>query len=94
MAAGKAEQTVEVVYATADDQRVVRVPFTSGLTAEEAARLSGLLEALPEINAGGLVLGVFGARVQLRHLLAPGDRVEICRPLRRDPRDRRRELAK
>ena len=53
----------------------------------------GLLDALPEIAAHPLVLGVFGVPVGLRHPLAAGDRVEICRPLRRDPRDRRRYLA-
>lgn len=84
---------MEVVYATADDQRIVRVPFTRGLTAEGAARSSGLMDAFPEIAARPLVFGVFGVRVSARHPLAPGDRVEICRPLLRDPRDRRRELA-
>jgi uncharacterized protein len=92
MAAASPE--VEVVYATPDDQRIVRVPFTPGLTAEEAARRSGLVDAIPQVGAAPLVLGVFGVRVAERHPLAPGDRVEICRPLLRDPRDRRRELAK
>lgn len=87
------EPVVEVVYATPDEQRIVRVPFAPGLTAEQAVRASGLLDALPEIAGRPLVLGVFGVPVELRHPLAAGDRVEICRPLRRDPRDRRRHLA-
>jgi putative ubiquitin-RnfH superfamily antitoxin RatB of RatAB toxin-antitoxin module len=87
------EQTVEVVYATADEQRIVRVAFAPGLRAEQAVRESGLLELFPDIKAGPLVLGVFGLRVELHHRLSPGDRVEICRPLPRDPRDRRRDLA-
>lgn len=93
MPAKTPEPVVEVVYATADEQRIVRVPFAPGLTAEQAARDSGLLDALPEIAAHTLVLGVFGVPVGLRHPLAAGDRVEICRPLQRDPRDRRRYLA-
>jgi putative ubiquitin-RnfH superfamily antitoxin RatB of RatAB toxin-antitoxin module len=84
---------VEVVYATADRQDIVAVPFTPGLTAERAARLSGLPDAFPAINDHPLVLGVFGAQVARNYVLAPGDRVEICRPLLRDPRDRRRDLA-
>jgi putative ubiquitin-RnfH superfamily antitoxin RatB of RatAB toxin-antitoxin module len=94
MAALGPEPTVDVVYATADEQRIVRVRFVNGLTAERAARDSGLLDALPEIVRRSLLLGVFGVRVAPQHELAPGDRVEICRPLLRDPRDRRRDLAK
>jgi uncharacterized protein len=84
---------VEVVYATADEQRIVRLPFAPGLTAEQAVDSSGLLELFPDVAVRPLVLGVFGSRVELHHALSPGDRVEICRPLLRDPRDRRRDLA-
>jgi putative ubiquitin-RnfH superfamily antitoxin RatB of RatAB toxin-antitoxin module len=94
MAAPRAESTVDVVYATVDEQRIVRVPFVDGLTAEQAARASGLIEALPDLASRPLMLGVFGVRVAPHYELAPGDRVEICRPLPRDPRDRRRNLAK
>jgi putative ubiquitin-RnfH superfamily antitoxin RatB of RatAB toxin-antitoxin module len=85
---------VDVVYALPESQRIVRVPFVAGLTAERAVRDSGLLDAVAESVASSLVLGVFGARVGPHHALEPGDRVEICRPLTRDPRDRRREFAK
>jgi putative ubiquitin-RnfH superfamily antitoxin RatB of RatAB toxin-antitoxin module len=84
---------VEVVYATPTVQRLVRVPYAAGLTAEQAVRSSGLAAEFPEIERQPLVLGVFGVRVARRHALAAGDRVEICRPLLRDPRDRRRDLA-
>jgi putative ubiquitin-RnfH superfamily antitoxin RatB of RatAB toxin-antitoxin module len=93
MAAPRLED-VEVVYATPAVQRVVRVAFVPGLTAEEAARRSGLIETLSAAERSALVLGVFGVRVQGEQRLAPGDRVEICRPLVRDPRDRRRLAAK
>lgn len=94
MAAPAPEQTVDVVYATADEQRIVRVPYVAGLTAGQAVRESGLADTLPSEVTRPLVLGVFGTRVSARHELAPGDRVEICRPLQRDPRDRRRTLAR
>jgi hypothetical protein len=84
---------VDVVYATADLQETVRVPYEPGLTAERAVQLSRLAERFPEIRAHALVLGVFGKRVARGRMLAPGDRVEICRPLVRDPRERRREIA-
>jgi putative ubiquitin-RnfH superfamily antitoxin RatB of RatAB toxin-antitoxin module len=87
------DESVEVVYARPQRQRIVRVPYEAGLTAERAVELSGLLGEYPEILERPLVLGVFGVRVSRRYQLRSGDRVEICRPLQRDPRDRRRDLA-
>ncbi|HEX7079563.1 MAG TPA: RnfH family protein [Gammaproteobacteria bacterium] len=84
---------VEVVYATPAVQRIVTLPRSPGLTAVEAVRRSGLLEEFPEIRDRPLVLGVFGEPVDLDRPLRGGDRVEICRPLRRDPRALRRELS-
>jgi uncharacterized protein len=85
---------VEVVYATPEVQRAVRVALTSGLTARRAVEVSGLLDEFPEILTRPLVLGLFGARVSGGRVLQDGDRIEICRPLERDPRDRRRDLAR
>jgi hypothetical protein len=93
MAEAPDQASIEVVYATPETQQIVRVSYQPGLTAERAARLSGLIDAYPTINEEPLVLGVFGTRVPLDYLLCAGDRVEICRPLTRDPRERRRELA-
>jgi len=88
--AGDREAAVEVVYALPDEQRIVSVALTPGLTAGEAVRRSGLLEAYPEIERP-LVLGLFGEPIGEDRPLAAGDRVEISRPLARDPRDLRRE---
>ena len=38
-------------------------------------------------------MGIFGKRVALDHPLAPGDRVEIYRPLAMDPKEARRRRA-
>lgn len=84
--------SVEVVYALPEKQRVVVLELTEGLTAEDAVRRSGLLDEFPEIGTRPLVLGLFGERIEEGRLLSRGDRVEICRPLVRDPRDLRREL--
>lgn len=93
-AEAKVPGTVEVVYATPDDQRIVTVQCLPGLTAGAAVAASGLLEEFPEIAARSLVLGVYGEPVEPDKALSPGDRVEICRPLVRDPRTLRRELLK
>jgi uncharacterized protein len=83
---------VEVVYALPDEQHIVPLEVASGATAEDAVRASGIVEAFPDIAARPLVLGLFGERIEPDHVLSPGDRVEVCRPLVRDPRELRREL--
>jgi uncharacterized protein len=90
---GQGPPDVEVVYATANDQRIIHVEHSSGLTAVEAVRRSGMLLEIPPIESSQLVLGIFGEQVAPDKSLAPGDRVEICRPLQQDPRDMRSGLA-
>jgi hypothetical protein len=86
-------QLVEVVYALPDRQRVVTVDYSDGLTAGRAVELSGLAGEFPELAAGAPDLGIYGRVVQPSHILRPGDRVEIYRRLRADPRETRRRLA-
>jgi uncharacterized protein len=88
-----AAQSVEVVYATRERQWQVAVPWREGLTALAAVEASGLLAELPDVDVAALVLGRFGARVAHDAPLKAGDRIEICRPLRADPRAARRALA-
>ncbi len=83
---------VEVVYALPDRQRVVTVALPAqGLTARAALEQSGLTVEFPEILGQPLVLGVFGDLCAPDRLLRAGDRLEIYRPLRNDPRATRRE---
>ena len=85
---------VEVVYALPERQRVVTLELPpDGLTAAQAVERSGLLREFPQISEHPLVLGVFGAVCAPDHALRAGDRVEILRPLRHDPRELRRERA-
>jgi putative ubiquitin-RnfH superfamily antitoxin RatB of RatAB toxin-antitoxin module len=84
---------VEVVYALPARQRVVAVPLGAGMTALEAVHASGLLAEFPELDAASLALGIYGRRVDGSQRLHPGDRVEIYRPLRIDPRAARRQAA-
>lgn len=84
---------VEVVFARPDCQRLVMVPLGVGMTALEAVQSSGLLAEFPELDAASLALGIYGRRVEGSQRLRPGDRVEIYRPLRIDPRAARRQAA-
>jgi putative ubiquitin-RnfH superfamily antitoxin RatB of RatAB toxin-antitoxin module len=84
------ESAIEVVYALAGRQRVVSLRLAQPMSAEEAVRASGLLEEFPGLAGQPLALGIFGRRVDGRHVLRAGDRVEIYRPLKVDPREARR----
>jgi putative ubiquitin-RnfH superfamily antitoxin RatB of RatAB toxin-antitoxin module len=74
---------IEVVYALKDRQEIVRLPHEAGLTAEQAVARSGLIEKYPEIAERPLVLGLFGEAIANGRLVVAGDRIEICRPLRK-----------
>jgi putative ubiquitin-RnfH superfamily antitoxin RatB of RatAB toxin-antitoxin module len=92
-AAGRTAR-VEVVYALPDQQRVVTLALpVEGLTAGQAVQRSGLLQEFPQIAAQPLALAVFGVTCDAERCLRDGDRVEILRPLRHDPRALRRERA-
>jgi putative ubiquitin-RnfH superfamily antitoxin RatB of RatAB toxin-antitoxin module len=84
---------VEVVYALPAEQRVVRVELAPGATAIEALRASGLQDRHPEIAGLAPPLGIFGIRVKPDARLKAGDRVEVYRPLRVDPKVARRAKA-
>jgi putative ubiquitin-RnfH superfamily antitoxin RatB of RatAB toxin-antitoxin module len=85
---------VEVAYALPDRQRVVALELPiGGLTAGQAVERSGLLEEFPQIAEQALALAVFGVVCEPDRPLRAGDRVEILRPLRHDPRTLRRERA-
>jgi uncharacterized protein len=83
--------SVEVAYALPDRQRVVRLALPpTGLTAGQALELAGLRQEFPELLAQTPALGIYGVPCATDRPLRDGDRVEIYRPLRTDPRERRR----
>jgi len=88
-----AELEVEVVYALPDRQVVKRVTLAAGSRLREAIEASGLLAEFPGIRLGENAVGRYGEPADLDDLLQSGDRVEIYRPLRADPRETRRRRA-
>jgi putative ubiquitin-RnfH superfamily antitoxin RatB of RatAB toxin-antitoxin module len=84
---------VEVAFATPERQLILPVEVPAGTSAIEAVRLSGIEEQFPEIDLAKNRMGVFGKLCKPERLLAPGDRVEIYRPLKADPKVVRRERA-
>jgi putative ubiquitin-RnfH superfamily antitoxin RatB of RatAB toxin-antitoxin module len=85
--------SIEVVYALPDEQRVVTLSCEQPVTIEQAIRQSGILEAHPEIALEDDMVGVFGHRCALNHLLEDEDRVEIYRPLYMSPTEARKMRA-
>lgn len=62
-----------------------------GCTAHGALDQAGWLKAFPELATPALTLGVWGRRVGREHALRNGDRLEVYRALRVDPKVARRE---
>jgi len=89
-----AQLRVEVVYALPERQSLVVVSLPPPATARQAVVASGLLQRHPDIELDEATLGVFGTVVVHDHALRDGDRVEIYRPLKIDPREARRLLAR
>jgi uncharacterized protein len=85
---------ITVACAEAGRQTVLELEVPVGCTAGEALDLSGILAGHPALDPAACGVGIFGREVTRDRLLAPGDRVEVLRPLAEDPRERRRRLAR
>ena len=84
---------VQVVYALPLSQDCVEVQLDSGSTVQEAIHDSGILSRHPEITQMGIRAGIFGRRTALDAPLGDGDRVEIYRARKADPKEIRRRRA-
>ena len=85
--------SVELVYALQDAQEVIALSVAPGTTVREAIRLSGLSGRYPQIDAEDAPVGIHGRIVAHNAKLQDGDRVEIYRPLKADPKQARRRRA-
>lgn len=87
---------VEVAYARPDKQQIVPVKVPEGTTALEAVKLSGIVDIFPEIEPDAIDMGVFGKVIKdpASHELREGDRVELYRSLKIDPKQARLNRAK
>lgn len=84
---------VEVVYARAAEQLILRHEVAQGTTLEAAVRSSGVLLRYPEIDPEKMRIGVFGRLRERTDPARSGDRIEIYRELMVDPKVSRRERA-
>lgn len=83
---------VVVAYSPAPRQvDQVSLSLPADATVADALRASGLLERHPEIEPSRHKLGVWGKLRAPTDGLRDGDRVEVYRPLKIDPKEARRE---
>lgn len=86
---------MEVVYALAERQKLIRLTVPKGTTVREAALRSGLDRDFPGLDLADSPLGIFGKAVPRpeERVLEEGERVEIYRPLIADPKEVRKQRA-
>lgn len=82
---------VEIAYGLVDRQYLYGFEVPEGCTIEQAILLSPLLKELPELNYQQV--GIFSKLMPLSTPLKAGDRIEVYRPLKIDPRKRRRDVV-
>ena len=86
--------TIEVAFALPERQLICAVTVPKGTTASEAVFQSGIEEEFDElILADNPSLGIFGKAIKGDQVLKPGERVEIYRALKVDPKEVRKRRA-
>ncbi|MFN7552292.1 MAG: RnfH family protein [Pseudomonadota bacterium] len=83
----------EVCYAGPEGQFLLQVELPAGATLRDAIDASGILARVPALVVDDRHVGVFSKPRSLSSPVAEGDRVEIYRPLKTDPREARRARA-
>ncbi len=84
---------IEVVYALANRQTLLKQSVPAGTTVAEAVQASGILGKHTEIDLANNKLGIFGKLAKADAVLRDKDRIEIYRPLLADPKEVRRKRA-
>lgn len=84
---------VSVAFAYPDRQVLLSTDLAEGATLRDAIERSGIREKVPEIDLDTMRVGIFGKLKDLDETVRSGDRVEIYRPLKADPKEARRARA-
>jgi putative ubiquitin-RnfH superfamily antitoxin RatB of RatAB toxin-antitoxin module len=84
---------VTVVYADPARQFVRELQLAAGATVADAIEASGVAAELSLAESDLQSVGIFSRHVDGTTALRDGDRVEIYRPLKIDPKDARRKRA-
>ena len=86
--------TVSVIHAEPERAFSVEFSLPHGATVADAIERSGIRHSRPDIEIGEDRIGIFSRKAFLGTILHDGDRVEIYRPLKIDPKEARRKRAR
>lgn len=84
---------VSVVYAEAGEVFDVELSLPAGATIHDAIEASHIREHRRGVEIRSDRIGIFSRKATLATPLCDGDRVEIYRPLKIDPKEARRRRA-
>ena len=84
---------VQLCYASPLHDYARALLVDEGTTIGQAIALSGVLDAIPEIDLVLQPVGLYGKKRPLETVLREHDRIEIYRPLVADPKESRRRRA-
>lgn len=83
---------VEVAYAEPSRQFLRQLELDAGATIADAIEASGVAAAC-SIDPAALATGIWSKPAPYTTVLGDGDRVELYRPLKADPKEARRRRA-
>ena len=84
--------SVTLIYSPGPRQvRQWSLALPEGATVAQALEASGIHHEFSALQSEGLMLGIWGRKTGLEHRLHDGDRLEIYRALRVEPKIARRE---
>ena len=84
---------IELIYIEPGGQNILKFGLPRGSDINMAIHRSGILEHFPEIDLAVNKVGIFSKIQKLDYILQDGDRIEIYRPLKADPKEARRQRA-
>ena len=84
---------VEVVFALPERQLLETVHVSEGATVQDALEAAALESRFPGEDFAAMPVGIWGRVVERERRVRDGDRIEVYRPLERDPKEARRQLA-
>jgi putative ubiquitin-RnfH superfamily antitoxin RatB of RatAB toxin-antitoxin module len=84
---------IEIAYAEPQRAIVKIFRLAAGSRVADALRLAALDPEFAGVDLANSAFGIFGRSARPDHALQQGDRIEIYRPLRADPKAARRARA-
>ncbi len=91
--AGAELLNVDVAYVEAHEELLLTLRVPPGASARHVLERARVVERFPELAERPLAVGINGVTVDIDTLVEEGDRVELYRPLRFDPKEARRRRA-